>query len=63
MLNSINRIAAYKRKTAELYADDPAEFQQRYMAGIAIQKRVSQGPRKLRLVHTSHKAAQKEAKR
>ena len=57
MISTTNRIAAYKRKTAELYADDPAEFQCRFMAGIAIQKRVSQGKRKLRLVHTSQKAA------
>ena len=50
MIATTNRIAEYKRKTAELYADDPAEFQQRFMAGIAILKRVSQGPRKLRLI-------------
>lgn len=52
MLSTTNRIAEYKRKTAELYADDMADFQCRYMAGIAIQKRVSQGKRKLRLVTT-----------
>ena len=50
MITSTNRIAAYKRKTAELYADDMADFQCRYMAGIAIQKRVSQGKRKLTLI-------------
>ena len=50
MITTTNRIAAYKRKTAELYADDQMEFHQRYMAGIAIQRRVTQGSRKLKLI-------------
>lgn len=50
MITTTNRIAAYKRKTAEIYADDQMEFHQRYMAGIAIQRRVTQGNRKLKLI-------------
>lgn len=63
MITTTNRIAAYKRKSAEIYADDPADFQCRYMAGIAIQKRVSQGKRKLKLItNTQRPVAQKVAK-
>ena len=56
-----NRIAIYKRKTSELYADDPMDFHCRYMSGIAIQKRVTQGKRKLSIVrtHTAKRGAVK----
>lgn len=47
-----NRIAAYKRRTAEEYAADHLEFQRRFLAGLAVQKRVTQGKRKLSLVQT-----------
>lgn len=57
-----NRIPQYVNRTRHERASDPLEFQRRFLAGLAVQKRVSQGKRKLSLVtNTQRPMAQKEA--
>lgn len=63
MIEITNRIAAYKRRTADEYAADSLEFQRRFLAGLAVQKRVTQGKRKLTLIkNTPRPVAQREMK-
>lgn len=50
-MNAItNRIPAYIERSRHDRAEDMLEFQRRFMAGLAIQRRVTQGKRKLKLV-------------
>lgn len=50
MIEITNRKAAYFRRTADEREADELEYQRRYMAGLAIQRRVTQGNRKLKLI-------------
>jgi hypothetical protein len=47
-----NRKAAYFIRTAHEREADALEYQRRFLAGLAVQKRVTQGKRKLSLVQT-----------
>lgn len=50
MILIVNRKAAYYRRSAQERDDDPMEFQRRYMAGLAVQRRVTYGRRVLELI-------------
>lgn len=59
--DNIARRNAYLRRAADYNGSDPDEYQRRYLAGLAVKRRVRQGPRKrLALVrpntHTPAKA-------
>jgi len=47
-----NRKAAYFIRTAHEREADALEYQRRFLAGLAVQKRVTQGKRKLSIVRT-----------
>lgn len=54
---------AYLRRSADYSGSDPDEYQRRYMAGLAVKRRVRQGPRKLlRVVKPNTDKAARAAK-
>lgn len=44
--DNVAKESAYLRRAAEYRACDPTEFNRRYLAGLAVQKRARQGKRK-----------------
>lgn len=40
------KLTEYMERSAKRHASDPDEFKRRYLAGLAVQKRVRQGKRK-----------------